>query len=226
MSGTEATGTFALAPEAGIHALVLAAGGSSRFGSPKQLVRIDGRPMLHTVVSRATEIAGSQVTVVLGAHARELAPLLSHSTAAVVVNRDWESGMASSIRAGVASLGGAAEGLLVLLADQPAVTAEDLRRLLLAWRRHTDGIAAATYAGTVGVPALFPRWAFSELQQLRGDRGAQLLFRRHVDRLTRVPMSTAGVDIDRPEDLLMVEAAARRSRDAARNGDPAGDDGA
>lgn len=226
MSGTEATGTFALAPEAGIHALVLAAGGSSRFGSPKQLVRIDGRPMLHTVVSRATEIAGSQVTVVLGAHARELAPLLSHSTAAVVVNRDWESGMASSIRAGVASLGGAAEGLLVLLADQPAVTAEDLRRLLLAWRRHTDGIAAATYAGTVGVPALFPRWAFSELQQLRGDRGAQLLFRRHVDRLTRVPMSTAGVDIDRPEDLLMVEAAARRSRDAARNGDPPGDDGA
>ena len=224
MSGSEGTGSFPIAAEAGIHALVLAAGGSSRFGSPKQLVRIDGRPMLHTVVSRATEIAGSQVTVVLGANARELAPLLSHSTAAVVVNRDWETGMASSIRAGVASLGGAAEGLLILLADQPAVTAEDLRRLLLAWRRHADGIAAATYAGTVGVPAIFPRWAFSELQQLRGDRGAQLLFRRHADRVTRVPMSTAGVDIDRPEDLLLVEAAGRRARIEARNADLAGDD--
>ncbi len=207
MSVQEGTGSFAIGTEAGVHALVLAAGGSTRFGSPKQLVRIDGRPMLHTVVARATEIAGSQVTVVLGAHARELAPLLSHSTAAVVINREWESGMASSIRAGVGALGGAAEGLLILLADQPAVSGEDLRRLLLAWRRHPDGIAAATYAGTVGVPAIFPRWTFSELQQLRGDRGAQLLLRRHVDRVTRVPMSTAGVDIDRPEDLLMVEAA-------------------
>ncbi len=226
MSGTESTGSFALAADAGIHALVLAAGGSSRFGSPKQLVRIDGRPMLHTVVSRAAEIAGSQVTVVLGAHARELAPLLSHTTASVVVNRDWESGMASSIRAGVASLGGAAEGLIIMLADQPAVTAEDLRRLLLAWRRHTDGIAAATYAGSVGVPAIFPRWAFSELQQLRGDRGAQLLFRRHVDRVTRVPMSTAGIDIDRPEDLLMVEAARRPARAAEAPDDAGGNDGA
>ena len=212
VSTLEGTGSFALGSEAGIHALVLAAGGSSRFGSPKQLVRIDGRPMLHTVVSRATEIAGSQVTVVLGAQARELAPLLSHSTAAVVINRDWETGMASSIRAGVSSLGGTAEGLLILLADQPAVSTEDLRRLVLAWRRHTDGIATATYAGTVGVPAIFPRWAFSELQQLRGDRGAQLLLRRYTDRLTRVPMSTAGIDIDRPEDLLLVEATGRRRR--------------
>lgn len=209
MSSQDGTGSFALGAEAGIHALVLAAGGSTRFGSPKQLVRIDGRPMLHTVVSRATEVAGSQVTVVLGAHARDLAPLLSHSSATVVINRDWESGLASSIRAGVGSLGGAAEGLLILLADQPAVSTEDLRRLLLAWRRHPDGIATATYAGTVGVPAIFPRWSFSELQQLRGDRGAQLLLRRHVDRLTRVPMSTAGIDIDRPEDLLMVETLAR-----------------
>ena len=99
---------------------------------------------------------------------------------------------------------------MIMLADQPAISAEDLRRLVLAWRRHSDGIAAATYGGTVGVPAIFPRWAFSELQQLRGDRGAQLLLRRHVDRVTRVPMSTAAVDIDTPEDLLLIDPARAR----------------
>ncbi|MET0291789.1 MAG: NTP transferase domain-containing protein, partial [Steroidobacteraceae bacterium] len=69
-----------------LHAIVLAAGGSSRFGSPKQLVRIDGRPMLHTVVSNAVSIAGGAVSVVLGSGAAELAGLLRHTPATVIVN--------------------------------------------------------------------------------------------------------------------------------------------
>jgi molybdenum cofactor cytidylyltransferase len=112
-----------------LHVIVLAAGGSSRFGSPKQLVRVDGRPLLHAAVSRSIEVAGHSVSVVLGAHAAELAPLLSHTSAAVVINRDWREGMASSIRAGVMRLPGSCNGVMLVLADQAAVTAEDLRRL-------------------------------------------------------------------------------------------------
>ena len=193
-----------------IHVLVLAAGASRRFGSHKQLVRINGRPMLHSAVSRAVEIGGHSVSVVLGANAGELAPLLRHSPASVVINRDWDQGMASSIRAGVAQLSSVVDGLLVMLADQPAVSVEDLRRLVTAWRRQTDYVVAAQYSGTSGAPAIFPAWLFRELTELRGDRGAGVVIQRHADRLVRVPMPSAATDIDTPEDLLTIEAQSPR----------------
>ena len=121
------------------------------------------------------------------------------------MNRDWAEGIASSIRAGLAHAPPAADGVLIALADQAAVTTEDLRRLAGAWRRIRSIIAAAQYAGSVGVPAIFPRWCFRELNELRGDRGAQLLLQRHVDRLVRLPMPSAELDIDRPEDLLALD---------------------
>jgi molybdenum cofactor cytidylyltransferase len=190
-----------------IHVVVLAAGASTRFGSTKQLVRVNGRPLMHTIVSRAVELAGHSVTVVLGANAGELAPLLKHSPASVAVNRDWAEGIASSIREGLKHAPSTADGVLIALADQVAVTTEDLRRLAGAWRRNPVAIAAAQYAGNVGVPAIFPRWCFRELNELRGDRGAQMLLQRHTDRLVRLAMPSAELDIDRPEDLLALEAS-------------------
>ena len=191
-----------------IHVVVLAAGSSSRFGSAKQLVRINGRPLMHTIVSRAVELAGQSVTVVLGANAAELAPLLRHTPADIVINREWAEGIASSIRKGLAHAPQSADGVLIALADQAAVTTEDLRRLAGAWRRSPASIAAAQYAGGVGMPAIFPSWCLRELSELRGERGAQVLLQRHVDRLTRLPMPSAEFDIDRPEDLLSLEQGA------------------
>jgi molybdenum cofactor cytidylyltransferase len=189
-------------PGDGLHAIVLAAGASSRFGSAKQLVRVAGRPLLHTAVARAAEVAGAAVIVVLGARAAELAPLLKHSQSSVVVNRDWREGLASSIRAGVARLPASCTAVLLTLVDQAAVTGEDLRRLVNAWRRQPEYIAAARYGTTTGVPAIFPRSTFSDLQSLRGDVGARALLQRNPDRIVRVPMASAGIDIDTPEDLL------------------------
>src|ERR1700742_862940 len=156
MSGFAAT-------EDGLHAIVLAAGASTRFGSAKQLVRIGGRPLLHSTVARAVEVAGSAVTVVLGARAAELAPLLSHSPASVVINRDWREGLASSIRAGVSRLPSSCNAVLLMLADQAAVTTEDVKRLVQLWRRQPAYIAAAQYGSITGVPAVFPRSTFQEL---------------------------------------------------------------
>ena len=185
--------------------MVLAAGASVRFGSAKQLVRIGGRPLLHTVVTRASEVAGTAVTVVLGARAAELAPLLRHSPVSIVINRDWPEGLASSIRAGVTRLPGTCTGVMLVLADQAAVTAEDLKRLAAAWRRQPDYIAAALYRATTGVPAIFPRSCFSDLAELRGDVGARAVLRRNPDRIVRVPMESAAFDLDTPEDLLTIE---------------------
>ncbi|MGH8139679.1 MAG: nucleotidyltransferase family protein [Steroidobacteraceae bacterium] len=189
----------------GLHAIVLAAGASTRFGSAKQLVRVAGRPLMHTVVARAVDVAGSAVIVVLGARAAELAPLLTHTPASVVINRDWREGMASSIRAGVARLPPSCSAVLLILADQPAVTAEDLKRLAGAWRRQPQYIAAARYGSTTGVPAIFPRSTFSDLAALRGDIGARLVLQRNPDRVVRVPMASAAIDIDTPEDLLALD---------------------
>ena len=84
-----------------VHAAILAAGPSTRFGSPKQLVRLAGTPVLHEAIANAAMVAGHSVTVVLGAHASEVGPALRQSAVAVVVNRDWEEGLASSIRTAV-----------------------------------------------------------------------------------------------------------------------------
>lgn len=188
-----------------LHILVLAAGASSRLGQPKQLVHVAGRPLLHSVVSQATAIAGHAVTVVLGAHAMELTRLLQHSGVSTVVNRNWEEGMGSSIRFGIAALPPACDAVLILLCDQVAVTADDLRRLVSAWRGEDSVVAAATYRGTVGVPAIFPRWCFSELTQLRGDTGAKAILDRYRDRLARVAMPNAALDLDTAEDLARVQ---------------------
>ena len=190
-------------PEPGsLHAIVLAAGGSSRFGSAKQLVRIGDRPLLSLAAGRAGEVVGHALIVVLGARAAELAPLLKHSPGSVVVNRNWREGLASSIRAGVARLPPSCAGVMLVLADQACVTAEDLRRLASAWRRQPLCVAAARYGATVGAPAIFPQHLFGELSELKGDSGARALLKRHADRLVPVPMASAAFDLDTPADLL------------------------
>jgi len=189
----------------GLYAIVLAAGASTRFGSAKQLVRLAGRPLLHTVVTRASEVTGNALIVVLGSGAAQLAPLLKHSTGSVVINQEWREGLASSIRAGVARLPAACSAVMLLLADQAAVTAEDLKRLAGTWRKQPQHIAAALYSGSCGAPAIFPRSSFRSLSELRGDTGARALLVRNSDRVVRVPMPSAAVDVDTPEDLLALE---------------------
>jgi molybdenum cofactor cytidylyltransferase len=190
----------------GLYAVVLAAGASTRFGSAKQLVRVAGRPLLHMAVTRAAEVTGNALIVVLGSGAAQLAPLLKHTPGSVVINQDWREGIASSIRTGVATLPAACRAVMLLLADQAAVTADDLRRLAGSWRKQPQHIAAALYGGACGVPAIFPRSSFRALTELRGDTGARALLRRNLDRVVRVPMPSAAIDVDTPEDLLALEA--------------------
>lgn len=184
-----------------VHILVLAAGASRRLGQPKQLVTLRGRPALHSVLATAVAVAGNAVTVVVGAHAAQLTYLLSHSPASSIVNAQWEEGIASSIRCGLASIPASADAVMVVLGDQVCVTADDLKRLLAAWKDQESVIAAASYAQGIGVPAIFPRAYFGELAQLRGDEGARKILQRNPDRVVRVPMPNAAVDLDTPEDL-------------------------
>ncbi|MGC3981319.1 MAG: nucleotidyltransferase family protein [Steroidobacteraceae bacterium] len=191
-----------------LHVVILAAGASTRLGQPKQLVPIAGRPALQHVVSNAIAVAGAAVTVVLGSQAAEITRLLQHSSASVSINRHWEEGMASSIRHGLSSVGGS-DAVLLLLGDQVAVSAADLRRLIAAWNGQDSIIAASVYSGQLGVPAIFPRFAFSELMQLRGDQGAKAILNHYSSRLTHVPMPNAAYDLDTLEDVAAAQEALR-----------------
>jgi molybdenum cofactor cytidylyltransferase len=196
----------------GLHAAILAAGAGSRFGGVKQLVRLRGEPVLHELAASAGCVAGQSVTVILGAHAREIAPALRQRAVSVAINRGWEEGIASSVRTAVHAAPPGSAALLLLMADQVGVTADDLRRLQASWRRHPVLIAAALYEGAPGLPAIFPRWAFTDLLSLRGERDPRSVLRRNIDRVVRVPMSNAGIGLDTPEDLLRLESAAAESR--------------
>jgi molybdenum cofactor cytidylyltransferase len=190
-----------------LHAAILAAGPGTRFGGIKPLVRLRGEPVLLGQVANAAAIAGHSVTVVIGAHAREIAPALRQRAVSVALNRGWEEGIASSVRTAVTSAPPGSGALLLMLADQVGVTVDDLRRLQGSWRRHPILIAAALYQGAPGLPAIFPRWAFTDLLSLRGERDPRSVLRRNIDRVVRVPMSNAGIDLDTPDDLLRLESA-------------------
>lgn len=194
-----------MTPAGDLHVVLLAAGSASRFGSPKLLADVQGRPMLvRTLETLLTVAPCDRIVVVLGADADRLEPLVHDAKVAVVINPEHATGMASSIRAGLTRVPEDCRGVLIALADQVAITPGDLRRLVEAWREQPGRIAAAGHGDVTGVPAIFPATIVDQLVQLQGDRGARELLRREAGQLAVVPMSSAAIDVDTPADLAAV----------------------
>ena len=179
-------------------AVILAAGASRRLGQPKQLVRVAGDTLLGRTVRAALAVC-APVLVVLGSGAEAMAEELAGLPVTLVANDQWPEGMAASIRAGVRALPAGAEGVLLLVCDQPAVDAKLLARMLDARRRHPDAVIACGYADTRGVPALFPARCLEQLLALRGDRGARGLLQGAE--VVVLPFPEGALDVDRPGDL-------------------------
>lgn len=192
----------------GLDVILLAAGSASRFGSAKLLLDVGGRPMLDRALETLLEVAlRERIVVVLGAHADLLEPRVRPYGVRVVVNPEHASGIASSLRTGISQLKSDCRGVLVALADQVAVNSDDLERLISTWEDAPDRIAAARYDSVIGVPAIFPAAMRAELANLQGDRGARDLLRHHATQVVSVPMPSAAVDVDTPEDLQRVNTS-------------------
>ncbi len=182
--------------------IVLAAGGSTRLGSAKQLLVYQGQTLLRRAAATAVEAAqGGPVVVVLGAGAEAMQGELDGLGVAVVENLDWAQGMGGSVRRGVAAPEvSRVRGVLLTLGDQPLVGAGELRKIVEAGHGgDEDVIVAAAYGGTVGVPVWFGRAYLAELGALPEDAGAKGLLRRHGGHVVAVEMPAAAVDVDTRE---------------------------
>ena len=181
-----------------IPAVILAAGASCRLGKPKQLVELFGEPLLRRTAS--TVLVGCKpVLVVLGSQAEKVGVSLAGLPVTIVTNKEWQEGVASSIRVGVRALPANAEGVFLFTCDQIALNNVVLMRLLKTQSCHNESVIACEYSGIRGVPAYFPNKYFSKLKALRGDHGAGRFLQ--VDSVVAVPFPKGEYDIDCPEDL-------------------------
>lgn len=188
-----------------VAAVILAAGASRRLGQPKQLLLFSGETLLARAVRIASEAGAEPVFAVLGAQSEAIAQALAASSARVVLNTEWQSGLASSVRAGVHAVqqqSPSVEGILLMNCDQPRLDATHLRALLAEFALQAgQGIAASSYSGARGVPAIFPRALFGQLRQLTGDKGARALLSQSSIPVSLVPFAGGELDIDTPVDL-------------------------
>lgn len=181
--------------------LILAAGGSSRLGSPKQLLRWRGKELVCHAVEQSLAVCDSGVVVVSGAQAAAVEGCLQGYDAEVVFNPHWEAGVATSLAIGVGAIRlRDACGVLVMLCDQPMLQVNDLARLAAIWRAAPDIPAAARYAAVLGAPAIFPSGYFARLAGLQGDLGARALL-RDQDCCSILDIPEAALDVDTAADV-------------------------
>jgi molybdenum cofactor cytidylyltransferase len=186
--------------------LVLGAGGSRRLGRPKQLLPFGGGTLLGHAVAVARECPFDQLLVAVGGAADEVRAGVDLEGAEVVVNEDFGEGCSSSIAAALAALDPRCEVLVLMLGDQPGVTAEAVRALLDG--RGAAPLAACRYDDGLGHPLAFAREVFPELAALHGDKGVWRLLERRADEVAevRVP-GPIPLDVDTEEDYSRVLAS-------------------
>jgi CTP:molybdopterin cytidylyltransferase MocA len=206
-----------------VPAILLAAGASTRLGQPKQLLRLSafgGETLIDHAVELARAAGAAPIFVILGAHAEEIHRECEMLDCILVRNEAWHEGMASSLRLGISAVlenVPAASGVMVLVCDQPGLSAEHLRQLLDAQELDPDSIAASRYAGRSGVPAIFPRTLFPSLLELQGDQGARTMLQRPEAAVHAIDFPGGEFDLDSPEDLQRLQAGSVSRRPAKSN---------
>lgn len=188
-----------------IPAIVLAAGASRRLGRPKQLLEIEGETLLGRAIRMACEAGADPVLVVLGAGMETISKSVPLDDAIVVLNCEWEEGIASSIRAGMQlaeSCAPDATAVLLMTCDQPRLSSSHLRTLIERFRESGgSAIVASIYGGVRGTPAVLPRGVFPRLLALEGDKGARGILADPQLFVIEVLFQRGEIDIDTPADM-------------------------
>lgn len=176
--------------------VILAAGASCQNGRPKQLLPYLGRTLVEHVTRTALASGAREVIVVLGANAQQLQNKLTGLPVRVVVNKDWEQGLSSSIRCGVGALGPSIQSAVIALGDQACVTPDLFRDLAQRQLETGNSIVASSYDGIVGAPSSFDRSMFPQLMGLNGIVGARELIRQSSVPVETIEFSAGNVSVE------------------------------
>lgn len=192
-----------------VYAVVLAAGSSSRFGSPKQLAELDGIALVRHTTDVARSCCSSQSVLVAGHEWPAIIETCAPFPGFLIINDSYEDGVASSITTAIRALRHTAAAVIILLADQPLITSEHVTALISAWTGDEQEIVATAYAGTSGAPALFARGCFDSLAALTGDQGARSLLQDARFTVRNIVFEDAAFDVDTAADLAKLERSVR-----------------
>ena len=184
-----------------VFAAVLAAGESRRFGRSKMLESVQRETLVRRAANLAREVCGDCSILVAGHESAAVTSAAGDAPQFVIVNDHYEEGIGGSIALAAKAVSHVADALLLLLADQPLVTAHHLQALVSAWDGADGVIVATAFSATMGPPVLFPHSTFDALGELTGDQGAKSLLQSSRFDVRTIPFEDAAIDIDTPADL-------------------------
>ena len=180
--------------------LILAAGKSSRMGSPKQLLPYQNTTLLGWAIEQAKNSKASAIFCVLGANAIRIKQSIEKNNFEIIINKEFQNGLSTSIIAGINHLKDKNfDSVLIMLADQPNVNTNYLNKLITASEEDKNVIIASCYPNKVGVPAIFPKQYFNQLLQLKGDKGAKYLLNNQHSKIIKLNANNL-LDIDTIQD--------------------------
>jgi molybdenum cofactor cytidylyltransferase len=189
-------------------AIVLAAGASTRLGQPKQLLQMNSESLQHHTIRLAEEAGCAPIFVVLGFEAERMRRETADLDVRVVINPEWQSGMGSSLRSGMEALmkeSQLPQRVALLLSDQPMLSSEILFSLVKKSAETDALIVASSYAGRLGVPAVFRKELYPDLQKVEGDKGAREVIQRYRDQTSSIDFPEGAIDIDTVQDLELLK---------------------
>lgn len=180
-----------------IGVLILAAGESKRMGKSKQLLSWGSNNFLDHTINQASSL-NSKICVVLGANSKKIANNIKNNTK-IIVNQNWKKGIGSSLSYGTKIFGKDKEALLILLCDQPLISSDFLNLMLKKYNSNCDKIIATSYNKRAGVPAIFPKKYFSDLELLNKDFGASKFMLNEKSNTILIDPMGKNIDVDTQE---------------------------
>lgn len=189
-----------------IHACVLAAGSSLRYGATKLIQDFHGKPLVQHALLCAQALCPKRVTLVVGHDHENVVRAANDVQDQLAVNENYRDGIASSIAVAAHATPQSADAIIVMLADQPLITRQHLHDIASLWSGKSKLIVASTFDETDSPPILFPRAAFGLLKELGGDTGAKALLANDGFAVCRIPFAPAKFDVDTPDDLACLRS--------------------
>jgi len=192
-----------------IATLIMAAGSSSRMGTPKQLLSWKDTTLIENVMSNVLQLEPSKSIIVLGANSEQITPKIEPHPVEIIHNPDWNNGLGNSIAFGVNYIQNnyKVDGVLIILADQPLIDTSYLKGMIISFEAGKNQIIATQYDNEkLGVPALFDKYYFEELSAIDGDKGAKSILEKYSDQVITTQFETNVFDVDTKEDYKKLKS--------------------